>query len=141
MSTSGPERSENLQQRIRALTLPDAVRLARSGSMMERMALERTFGKLVWEALVHNPSLTVPEAARIAGMGILPQPLLDQIVSNPAWLTSEEVRRRVLTNPRLRGQALMKVLRAVPRSELPLLAKRGALPFAVREAARRLSGG
>jgi hypothetical protein len=138
MTVGTPERPESLQARIRQLSLPDALRMARSGSMTERMALERIFGKLVWEALVQNPSLTVPEAARIAGMGILPQPLVDHIVGNPAWLASDEVRRRLLTNPRLRGQNLMKVLRAVPRGELADLVKQSGLPHSVREAARRL---
>jgi len=141
LTTSAPERLESLQARIRALSLPDALRLARSGSLSERMALERTFGKLVWEQLIQNPSVTVPEAARIAGMGTLPLPLIDQIVGNPAWLASDEVRRRLLTNPRLRGQALMKVLRAVPRAELPLIAQQPGLPYAAREAARRLLKG
>jgi hypothetical protein len=109
--------------------------------MMERMALERTFGKMVWEALIQNPSLTVPEAARIAGMGVLPQPLIDLIVGNQAWLASEEVRRRLLGNARLRGQALQKVLRAIPRSELPMVVAQASYPHAVREGAKRLLGG
>ena len=90
---------------MRSLGLAEAMRLARSGSQTERMILERTFGKLVWEALLQNPSLSIPEVARIAGNGTVPQPVLEQIVANPGWVRSDEVRKRLLGNPRLRGQA------------------------------------
>lgn len=135
---SPPERPESLNGRIRALSLAESLRLARAGNYSERVALERMHGKLVWEALLRNPGLTIPEVGRIAGMGTLPRGLVDLICGNPAWVSSEEVRRKLLSNPRLRGQNLMKVLRALSKAELALLPSQTAYPYAVREAAKRL---
>lgn len=124
--------------RIRALPLADALKLARSPDVQERVALERAHGKLAWEALLRNPGLSVPEVMRIAGNGTLPGPLMDLIVSNPSWLSNEQVRRTLLANPALKGQNVTSVLRHLPKNELELVLKQSAYPWAVKEAARRL---
>ena len=36
--------------------------------------LERLYGKQVWESLLHNAKVTVPEVARIARKGTIPRP-------------------------------------------------------------------
>jgi hypothetical protein len=136
-----PDRAVSLQARIRSLSLADALRLARTGDLAERVLLERLHGRLVWEALLRNAGLTPPEVARIAGMGTLPGPLVEVIVANPGWLANEHVRRALLSNPALRGQAVVQVLRALPRHELELAPKQTAYPSTVRELARRLLRG
>jgi len=115
-------------------------RIARTGSLTERQTLERLYGKAVWEPLLRNPAITVPEVARISRMGALPLPLLELIVDNTGWLRAAPVRRALLSNPRLRGEAINKVLRATPGVELKLMPRQQGYPAAVREAARRLAG-
>lgn len=136
-----PEVAASAPARIRALTLPEALRLARSGDLVERTLLERIHGKLVWEGLLRNPGLTPPEVTRIASMGTLASPLVDVIVANPAWTSNESVRRALLANPALRGQAIFQVLRALPKAELELVPRQPAYTYAVREAARRMMRG
>jgi len=99
---------------------------------------ERLFGKNVWEALLHNPRLTIPEVARIARKGTVPRPLLELIADNAAWAKTGPVRRALLTNRRLSSEAVMKVLRLTPKNELKLAEKQTAYPAHVREAARKL---
>jgi hypothetical protein len=142
MTTPPPpdQQSTSAIARIRALPLAEALRLARSPDIQERVALERTHGKLAWESLLRNPSLTIPEVIRIANMGTLSGPLIDIIVSNPAWLTNEQVRRALLANRALRGQNITTVLRSLPKAELELVLKQAAYSGTVREAARRLLG-
>lgn len=136
---SAPEdKSQNLMQRIRSMPLAEAMRLARSTDQQERVALERLHGKLAWEALLRNPSLTAPEVARIAGMGTLPAPLMDLILANPSWLSNEQVRRAILANPVLKGQGIQAVLRYLSKSDLELCIKQTAFPYAVRMAAKRM---
>lgn len=131
----------NAFERIRQLTVHERDRLARTGNLTERTALERTFGGAVWEALLTNPQLTGPEVARIAKNGTVPAPLLNHIASNSAWLSRSEVRRALLANTRLAGPAIERVLRATPMSELKLVVQQTAYPARVRQVARKLLPG
>lgn len=128
----------NPYQRLRGLTLAEQVKRAHSVDMSERIALERMYGKNVWEPLLRNPRLTAPEVARIARMGLLPRTLLEVIVGNGTWLQVPEVRRALLANPKLSPDQVMRVLRLVPKPELKLAAVQTAYPHAVRDAAKRL---
>jgi hypothetical protein len=128
----------NPYQRLRGLTLAEQVKRAHSVDMSERIALERMYGKNVWEPLLRNPRLTAPEVARIARMGLLPRTLLEVIVGNGTWLQVPEVRRALLANPKLSPDQIMRVLRHVPKHELKLAAVQTAYPHAVRDAAKRL---
>ena len=83
----------NVQERLRGLSVAEQLRVARGGSVTERVVLERLYGKIVWEALLRNTHVTVPEVARLARLGTLPRPLLELIVGNPAWLQVPQVRR------------------------------------------------
>lgn len=129
-----------LMKRLRALPQHEVYKLARRGNQAERIALERIYGKGVWETLLRNPNLSPPEVARIARMGTLPKPLIDVIVDHAGWLSKSLVRRALLSNPRLTGRALNKVLRALPKSELKVVPQQRAYPYRVREAAKRLIG-
>jgi Tfp pilus assembly protein PilZ len=128
----------NVHERMRGISAAEQNRFAREGELAERVALERVYGKAVWEPLVDNPRVTVPEVARIARKGNIPKPLLEKIVANAAWLASSELRRALLSNARLGGAALDKVLRALPRAELALAALQPSYPLPVRQAAKKL---
>ena len=135
---AAPRVPMGVHERLRGISIAEQMKVAREGDMSERIALERIYGKSVWEALLRNPRLTPPEVARIARMGTLPQPLVDVIVSNAAWLASPMVRRGLLANPRLKGDAIPKVLRAMPFGELKLVPKQTAYSAQIRDAARKL---
>jgi hypothetical protein len=120
------------------LTLREQVAKARSGGLTERIALERVYGAAVWENLLQNPQLTPPEVARIAKKGNVPRPLLATICANRSWLSSPEIQRALLSNPRLDGGNITKVLRALSRADLQKVPTQTAYRFAVRDAAKRM---
>lgn len=124
--------------RLRKLSTVERMKLARDGHLEERVLLERLFGKAVWEDLLRNPQITVPEIARIAGKGTVPRVMLEQIVDNPAWGRQSIVRRALLGNPRVSADGILKLLRMTPKNELKLIAQTTAYPAAVRGAARKL---
>ena len=128
-------------ERIRNLSYSDQQKLAREGEQQERTLLERLYGKTVWEALLLNPRITVHEVGRIACKGALPKALLETIVSNRAWLANAQVRRGLLTNPRLSRERIVQVLRSMPKAELKLVQKQSIYNPTVREAARKLAVG
>jgi len=127
------------QERVRNLSLSDQQKVARTGEQSDRVALERLYGKAVWETLLHNSRLTPPEVLRIARMGSIPIPMLEIIISNRTWLNTPQVRRALLTNRRLTKDMIMTVLRATPKNELRLMQKQTAYPTVVREAAANLA--
>ena len=130
--------AKNVNERLRGLNLNEQLKLASSGELHERIVLERMYGKNVWETLLRNPRLSAPEVARIARMGALPRPLIELIVANPGWLAAPEVRRALLSNPRLGTDQIVKVLRLLPKHELKLAAVQTAYPQTVRQAAKQL---
>lgn len=135
----GEAHTPETAERIRNLPFSEQQKLAREGGRAERTALERVYGKAVWEALLQNPRITVAEVARISCKAGLPAPLLELVLSNRSWLNNAQVRRGLLTNPRLGRDQVVKVLRAMPIHELKLAPKQSIYSAAVREAARKLA--
>lgn len=128
----------NIHERLRGLTLVQQIKAAQHGEVSERIVLERMYGKTVWEPLLRNPRVTAPEVARIARMGALPRPMLEVICTNGAWLQIPEIRRALLSNPRLSSDQAVRVLRLLPKHELKLAATQTSYPIAVRDVAKRL---
>jgi hypothetical protein len=130
--------SENRQHRLRALNAVEQLKVARRGELSDRVVVERLYGKQVWEALLQNPRITLPEVARIARKGTVPRPLIETILDNAMWTKAPNVRRALLSNPKLTGDGVMKLLRMLPKHELKFMEKATAYPMAVRDAARKL---
>jgi hypothetical protein len=143
-SEDGDAPASDLQQgparhaRMRKLSVTQQYKVARFGELNDRVMLERIYSKAVWEPLLQNPKLTLPEVARIARKGSAPRPLIEQIVENNAWVQSPLVRRALLTNPRVSGEGILKLLRMTPRPELKVICKTTTYSTQVREAARKV---
>ena len=129
---------QSLQERIRKLSLTEQQRMASGGTMQERIVLERTFGANVWEGLLGNPRLTIPEVAKIARKGTLPRPLVENIAGHPSWLAAPEVQRALLGNPRTTAEIVTRVLRSMSRNDLVLVPQQTAYPQGVRAQAKKL---
>jgi hypothetical protein len=125
-------------ERLRKISQVEQQKIARSGELSDRVMLERLYGKAVWEGLLHNPRLTVPEVARLANKGTMPRPMLDYILDNASWCAQGAVRRALLGNPRVSSEGVIKILRAMPKHELKAMTKSTAYSAAVREQARKL---
>ena len=129
-----------LHDRLRGMSLAAQIKLAREGGMTERVALERLLGKSVWEALLQNQRVTPPEVSRIARMGTASVGIIDTISSNAAWLQSSEVRRALLSNPRLSEDGVTRVLRHMSKPELRLMCNQAIYPPRIRKLAKTLCG-
>lgn len=128
----------NIHERLRGLTLAQQVKKAHTGETSERIILERMYGKNVWDPILRNPRVTTAEVARIARMGALPKPQLELICANSAWLQIPEIRRALLSNPRLSVDQIMRVVRLLPKHELKLAVSQPSYPQPVRSAAKRV---
>ena len=67
--------AQNVHERVRGFSAAEQMRCAREGELPERVALERVYGKAVWEALLENPRVTVPEIALAARQSSYPMPV------------------------------------------------------------------
>ncbi len=125
-----------IQLRFRKLTLPEARKVARSGTLTHRIALERIFGKSVWTELLKNPAITIREVIRIAKMATLPLPIVETIASNRTWTNSPQVRRALLASTKLSKVHARRILEATPKPELRLALKQPSYPHMVRNLAK-----
>ncbi len=132
--------TQTLQDRIRGLSHTEQQKVAAGGGMQERIVLERTFGANVWESLLGNARLTIPEVAKIARKGTLPRPLVETIAGHPSWMAAPEVQRALLGNPRVTAAIIGKILGSMARSELTLVPQQTAYSQGVRMQARKLLG-
>jgi hypothetical protein len=132
------EAAQHLHDRIRGLSITEREVVARQGSLPERVALERRFGGSVWEGLLHNPQLTPREVLKMAKSAALPINLVNLIVANKAWLADTAIQGALLSNPRVSGAHLDRVLRALPQAELLRLSEQSSLRLQVRQGAKRL---
>ncbi|HEY8089200.1 MAG TPA: hypothetical protein VIF09_15180, partial [Polyangiaceae bacterium] len=126
----------NMHERLRALPVQEQQRLAASGTLSERVMLERMYGPTVWETLLRNARLTIPEVARIGRKGTLPRPLVELIAANASWLAAGEVQRALLANQRSSPAVVERVLRTLSRADLMLVQQQTAYPAVVRQAAK-----
>lgn len=133
--------AQNVQERVRNLSVAEQQKVARTGEQPMRVALERVYGKAVWESLLRNPRLTPPEVLRIARMASLTVPLLELILGNRGWLANPQIRRALLSNRRLTKDMVNTVLRATPKSELKIMHRQTAYPPIVRETAAKMIKG
>ena len=140
-STSKSQPPPRMHERIRSLSSAEQHRMAMNGSLSERIALERMYGPSVWETLLKNPRITIPEVARMARKGTLPRPLVEAIGANNAWVAVVDVQRALLSNPRSSTAVILRVLQMMPRRDLILAQSQTAYPAAVRNHARRMVGG
>ena len=127
-----------VHERLRGLSGPEQQKVARGGDVNERVVLERIYGKMVWEPILRNPRVTVPEVARIANMGALPRHLFEIIGANNTFLRVPQVRRALLGNPKTPPALVDKVLRLTPRAELRMVPSQVTYPRVVRDRARKL---
>jgi hypothetical protein len=130
--------ARNLQERLRAMSTVEQQKIAAGGSLGERVALERMYGPNVWETLLRNARLTIPEVARIGRKGTLPRPLVELIAANATWLATGDVQRALLSNPRSSPAVVTKVLQVMSRSDLALVPQQTGYPAVVRQAAKRM---
>jgi hypothetical protein len=134
----GDVRAKSIYDKVRGFSARERETCARSGALPERIALERCYGTSVWEGIVQNPQVTPPEVARIARNGTIPKSVLGIIIANAGWLSIGEVQRALLSNPRVKGGELDRVLRSIPSAELRRVVHQTAYRAAVRQAAQKL---
>ena len=129
-----------IRSALESIPVPHRIALAARAALPEREFLRHDPSPDVLHALARNPTLGVREVRALAVHPNLRPPTLAQLASSPRWRADEEIRHRLLANPRLPAGSVEELLAGMDRVELRRLADRPGIPSALRSAlARRLA--
>lgn len=90
----------NLLQRINQLTVSERIKMALTGTRMERTVLLRDSNRMVYMAVVDSPKMTDDEALSIAQNRSLPGEIIGKIASNRFWTRSYPIMLELVKNPK-----------------------------------------
>jgi hypothetical protein len=131
-----------IYDQIRAMSVRERMRLARSGGRAERAILMKDTNKTVHTFLVQNPRIQLDEVRYMAGFRQCGPDALKLISENRLWMQSLGVVQALVRNPKTPSAIAVRLLDRLPKAEVARIARTGAGPKAVVEAAkRRVIGG
>jgi hypothetical protein len=125
--------------RILKMGMKDRTQLAIKGDRESRNILIRDPNRIVAQAVVNNPRITVQEIEKIASMRSVTEEILRQIASSRQWSRSYAVVHNLVRNPRTPIHNCMNILSRLQLKDLNALAKNRNVSDAVRRQALRLS--
>ena len=134
-----PSERISIINRIMTLGMKDRTRLAMKGDRESRNILIRDPNRIVAQAVVGNPRITVQEIEKIAAMRSVTEDILRQIAASRQWSRSYAVVHNLARNPRTPIANCMNILSRLQLKDLKALAKNRNVSDAVRRQAHRLS--
>lgn len=136
----GPATPGTVSDRLKAMTVPQKMALALSGSREERFALLRDQNKLLHVYVLKNPRIGVDEVAWAAKNPNLSPDALKLIAENREWNSNAGVVIALVRNPKTPLPLALRMLDKVPLTEVRALAKGGARDQIVHAARRKVNG-
>ncbi|HUR99428.1 MAG TPA: hypothetical protein VMZ26_15290, partial [Pyrinomonadaceae bacterium] len=134
-----PSERISIINRIMKMGMKDRTQLAMKGDRESRNILIRDPNRIVAQAVVNNPRITVQEIEKIASMRSITEEILRSIASNRQWSRSYSVVHNLVRNPRTPIHNSMNILSRLQLKDLKALAKNKNVSDAVRRQAYRLS--
>ena len=134
-----PSERISIINRIMQMGMKDRTQLAMKGDRESRNILIRDPNRIVAQAVVNNPRITVQEIEKIASMRSVTEDILRQIASSRQWSRSYAVVHNLVRNPRTPVHNCMNILSRLQLKDLNALAKNRNVSDAVRRQAFRLS--
>jgi len=128
---------EVLKKRLPELSEGERVSLARRASRGVIAALRESTESRVLKALLGNVRLMEHEALRIASNPTSPRDVLASLAEHPAWGDRYSVRVSLVGNPRTPVPVALRLMEALPPSDLRRLSQDARVPRIVRVGADR----
>lgn len=129
-----------LSERLRAMTVPQKMQLALSGSREERFALLRDTNKTLHVFVLKNPRIGVDEVIWAAKLTTLSPEALKLISENREWNGNASVLIALVRNPKTPLSIAVHLIERLPMSEIRAIAKGGAREQIVHAARKRVNG-
>lgn len=131
------ESADDIDRRIKLMSLGEKIQCAMHGNVKERMLLVREKVPTVQAALVRNPKLTVDELMALARSPHLGGEAAEAIAHHPTWGSSPQAAMALCRNPRTPTPIALKLLAIVTPGDLRILAKGGMVREQLAAAARK----
>lgn len=125
--------------RIMRMNMKDRVRLAIKGDREARNILIRDPNRVVAQAVLKNPRITVQEIEKISAMRTVPEDILRQIAISRQWARSYTVVHNLARNPRVPIGNVMGILTRLQQRDLLALSKNRNISDAVKRQAGRIA--
>lgn len=130
----------SLSDRLKAMSVPEKMQLALSGSRDERTALFRDTNKMLHVFVLKNPRLGLDEVQAAAKLPQLSPEALKMIAEHREWNGNPIVASALVRNPKTPLPLAIKLLDRVPMSDLRAIAKGGAREQVVQAARKKVIG-
>lgn len=135
---AGPEKQESLQNLIKAMSIPQRIKLAMFGNQTARTVLLRDTNRIVPPFVLENPRITENEVVEISRNTQIDDVILRAVGNNPQWMKSYQVKLNIVSNPRTPIDLSLKWLKFLRDRELRLLARSKNIPQVIAGQARKL---
>jgi hypothetical protein len=134
------EKNQNTWDRVRGLSQMQKILLAAKADRSERALLIQDNDPRVLLSVLRNPRLTVEEVGRIGKSSFLTYQVAEVIMNTGQWMANLDVRLALIRNPKTPQAFGLRILPALPESEVKAIA-RGGMNMALKQAAlKRLQG-
>lgn len=124
--------------RIRKMTPPEKVRLARKAGRTERRILLRETSPQVMLALLTNPHVEADDVLQMVKSPYAPGSVLKRVASDRRWSGNPDVRSALVRNPQTPTILARNLLPALPTSTLRALARGSDVREDLKKAALKL---
>ncbi|HVO31805.1 MAG TPA: hypothetical protein VMV18_13755 [bacterium] len=126
-----------LREKIRAMSVPEKMALAKHGDRSARLILLKDSVKAVHLFVIQNPRITIEEIIYIAGFRQTNPEVLNMIAASKEWLQNPRVTAALVRNPKTPSTTAVRLLEKLPMSEVRRLARAADVPRAVSQAAKK----
>ncbi len=131
------ERS-TLYERIKKLRPVDQMRLAMLGGMEARLLLIRSPIRMVQEAVLRNPKITMEEIIRIARNKAMREDIIREIAKNRDWIRNYRVMCELAQNPKTPLHMALRFLERLHDRDLVQIGRSKQVPGMVAATAKRI---
>ncbi len=132
----GGKKKLNIQQLIQKMSPAQKIKLALSGAKEARGLLIRESSKIIAQAVLANPRITLGEVEFFAKSTNLNEDVIRKIGTNPEWVRKNTVVSALVNNPKTPVGISLGFIHRLTERELALLEKSRNVPEPVRTAAR-----
>ncbi|MCX8042575.1 MAG: hypothetical protein N3B18_00430, partial [Desulfobacterota bacterium] len=131
------EIAQSLYGRILAMSVPEKIKLAMIGNREARALLIRDANRVVAEAVLTSPRLTLDEVASYAANRNLASDIIRAIAERKEFLKHYPIRLALVHNPKTPVPQALQLLETLREHDIKAVAKNRNIPSAVSQAAAR----
>lgn len=129
----------SMLSKIMGMNMKDRIKMAMKGNREARNILIRDPNRVVAQAVIQNPKITIQEVEKIVKMRTVVEDVLRQVAMNKQWIRSYVIIHNLALNPRTPIGNAMSILPRLQLRDLLAMSKNRNVSDAIRKHAQRLA--